>query len=145
VWVFEGDGGSLWSGSNLLYLLNNRHLPITVTIYINHIYGMIEEYNVESDMDPNAIPLQIKESIPLITHFPNCHIFKKMEEYETYLHANPISTSVRFIFIYLGNDPIDNSVLEINVNREYIKAIKTNNYKAMINAPEVLKTKYVYF
>ena len=145
VWVFEGDGGTLWSGSNLLYLLNNRHLPITVTIYINHIYGMIEEYNVESDMDPNAIPLQIKESIPLITHFPNCHIFKKMEEYETYLRANPISTSVRFIFIYLGNDPMDNSVLEININREYIKAIKTDNYEAMINAPEVLKTEYVYF
>jgi thiamine pyrophosphate-dependent acetolactate synthase large subunit-like protein len=145
VWVFEGDGGTFWGGSNLLYLLNNKHLPITVTIYVNHIYGMIEEYNYEANMDPKSIPLQIKESIPLIEHYPNVHIFDKYAEYENYLSKNPISNDLRFIFINLGNNPIENSVFEINVDKEYIKDLHKSNYNDILNSLEVLKTDYVYF
>ncbi len=145
VWVFEGDGGTFWSGSNLLYLLNNKHLPITVTIYINHIYGMIEEYNYDAKMNPKAVPLQIKESIPLIEHYPNSHIFDKYTEYENYLSKNPISNELRFIFINLGSNPIQNSVFEINIDKEYIKELHHSNYKQILNSLEVLKTEYVYF
>lgn len=145
VWIFEGDGGTFWSGSNLLYLLNNKHLPLTVTIYVNHIYGMIEEYNYDAQMNPKAIPLQIKESIPFIEHYPNSHIFNTYSEYENYLSKNPISNELRFIFINLGNDPIQNSVFEINVDKEYIKALHNSNFKQILNSLEVLKTDYVYF
>lgn len=145
VWIFEGDGGTFWSGSNLLYLLNNKHLPLTVTIYVNHIYGMIEEYNYDAQMNPKAIPLQIKESIPFIEQYPNSHIFNTYSEYENYLSKNPISNELRFIFINLGNDPIQNSVFEINVDKEYINALHNSNFKQILNSLEVLKTDYVYF
>jgi thiamine pyrophosphate-dependent acetolactate synthase large subunit-like protein len=145
VWVFEGDGGTFWSGSSLLYLLNHKYLPITVTIYINHIYAMIEEYNYDAKMNPNSIPLQVKESIPFVEHYPNSHIFNTYSEYENYLSKNPISSELRFIFINLGNDPIQNSVFEINVDKEYIKALEKSNFKQILNSLEVLKTDYVYF
>ena len=145
VWVFEGDGGTFWSGSNLLYLLNNKQLPITITIYVNHIYGMIEEYNYDAKMNTNAVPLRIEESIPFIEHYPNVHIFNKYSEYENYLSKNPISNDLRFIFINLGNDPIQNSVFEINVDKEYIKALQNSNFKQILNSLEVLKTEYVHF
>ena len=145
VWIFEGDGGTFWGGSNLLYLLNYKHLPITVTIYINHIYGMIEEYNYDAKMNPKSEPLQIKESIPFIEHYPNSHLFNKYSEYENYLSKNPLSNELRFIFINLGNDPIQNSVFEINVDKEYIKELHNSNFKQILNSLEVLKTDYVYF
>ena len=145
VWVFEGDGGIFWSGSNLLYLLNNKQLPITITIYINHIYSMIEEYNYDAKMNPKAIPLHIKESIPFIEYYPNVHIFHNYSDYENYLSKNPVSDELRFIFIHLGSDPIQNSVFEINIDKEYIKALHNSDYKSILNSLEVLKTEYVYF
>jgi hypothetical protein len=106
---------------------------------------MIEEYNYDAQMNPKAIPLQIKESIPFIEHYPNSHIFNTYSEYENYLSKNPISNELRFIFINLGNDPIQNSVFEINVDKEYIKALHNSNFKQILNSLEVLKTDYVYF
>ena len=44
-----------------------------------------------------------------------------------------------------ASEQAENSVFEINVDKEYIKDLHNSNYKEILNSLEVLKTDYVYF
>jgi acetolactate synthase-1/2/3 large subunit len=136
VWCFVGDGALLWSSSNLLYLLNNPDLPITVFIFINNLYGAVCEsfeimnikYNV-SDILPD---------IPILKSLPNCHIFNDDTKYYNYLKNNQISNKLRFIILNLGNNCINSNVYEININKEYVTQLKEDDFNNIIKSKEVL-------
>lgn len=136
VWCFVGDGGLLWSSSNLLYLLSNPHLPITVFIFINNLYGAVCEsfeimnitYNV-ADILPN---------IPILKSLPNCFIFNDETKYFDYLNNNQVSNKLRFIILNLGNNCVDSNVYEINMNKAYIRQLKQHDFNNIIKNKEVL-------
>ena len=137
VWCFVGDGGLLWSSSNLLYLLTNQHLPITVFIFINNLYGTV----CQADESMGYINLSISNvlpDIPILKSLPNCHIFSDEIKYYNYLNNNQISNKLRFIILNLGNNCIDSNVYEINMNKEYITQLKEDNFNNIIKNKEVL-------
>ena len=66
----------------MIYLLNNLHLPITVTIYVNHIYGAIfEDYEKRVDKINEAVDVP---DIKLLKLLPNCHMFNSEVKYYHY-------------------------------------------------------------
>jgi len=135
VWVFEGDGGTLFGSVDLLYLLNNLHLPITVTIYINHIYGAIfENYEMRSDKINDAVNVP---DIPLINILPNCHKFNSEEKYFNYLNKYPLSDKVRFIIIIIPDKHDNSDIYEINIDKDYEYNLKNSKFN------EILKTKMI--
>ena len=135
IWVFEGDGGSLFSSSDLLYLLNNPQLPITITIYINHIYGAISE-DYENKCNKFNEVVQVP-NIPILKILPNCHIFNDPDKYFNYLNHNCYSDKIRFIIILLPNTITSNNVYEINIDSEYEHNIKNDMFN------NILKTKMI--
>ena len=135
VWCFVGDGGLLWSSSNLLYLLNNTHLPITVFIFINNLYGAISEAFETLHVKPNVT--DILPDIPILKSLPNCHIFNDETKYYNYLSNNLTSNKLRFIILNLGNNYINSNVYEININKEYITQLKQDDFNNIIKNKEV--------
>jgi thiamine pyrophosphate-dependent acetolactate synthase large subunit-like protein len=132
VWVFIGDGGLLFSSSDLLYLLSNKHLPITVTIYVNNIYGSInEELEMNADKEYKKI-IEIP-NIPIINILPNCHIFYNENTYYEYLNNNYYSDELRFIIIMLPNTNSENLVYEINADKEYEENLKNSKFENILN------------
>jgi len=135
VWVFEGDGGTLFGSVDLLYLLNNLHLPITVTIYINHIYGAIfENYEIRSDKINDVVNVP---DIPLINILPNCHKFNSEEKYFNYLNKYPLSEKVRFIIIIIPDKHHNSDIYEINIDKDYEYNLKNSKFD------EILETKMI--
>jgi hypothetical protein len=135
VWCFVGDGGLLWSSSNLLYLLGNPYLPITVFIFINNLYGAVcgafESMNVTYNV------ADILPNIPILKSLPNCFIFNDETKYFDYLNNNQISNKLRFIILNLGNNCLDSNVYEINMNKEYITQLKQDDFNNIIKNKEV--------
>jgi thiamine pyrophosphate-dependent acetolactate synthase large subunit-like protein len=131
VWVFIGDGGLLFSSSDLLYLLSNKHLPITVTIYVNNMYGAIME-DLEMKHDEMKKIIEIP-NIPILNTLPNCHIFYDENTYYEYLNNNYYSDELRFIIIMLPNTNSENFVYEINADKEYEKNLKNNRFENILN------------
>lgn len=131
VWVFIGDGGLLFSCSDLLYLLSNKHLPITVTIYVNNMYGAIME-DLEMKHDKMKKIIEIP-NIPILNTLPNCHIFYDENTYYEYLNNNYYSDELRFIIIMLPNTNSENFVYEINADKEYEENLKNNRFENILN------------
>lgn len=131
VWVFIGDGGLLFSCSDLLYLLSNKHLPITVTIYVNNMYGAIME-DLEMKHDKMKKIIEIP-NIPILNILPNCHIFYDENTYYRYLNNNYYSDELRFIIIMLPNTNSENFVYEINADKEYEENLKNNRFENILN------------
>lgn len=136
VWVFEGDGGLLFSANNLFYLLNNIHIPLTITIFVNHLYGAIYSSYIIKGYTTNQT--NNVDSIPYINLLPNCHIFEDLSKYFEYLNRNPVSNTLRFIIINLGKNNENSNVYEINMNSNYERYLKNNMYKEIIESKLVL-------
>lgn len=136
IWCFVGDGALLWSSSNLLYLLNNPHLPITVFIFINNLYGAVcETFEI---MNINNNVTDILPDIPILKSLPNCHIFYDETKYYNYLSKNHTSNQLRFIILNLGNNCVNSNVYEININKEYITQLKQDDFNNIIKNKEVI-------
>jgi len=142
VWCFVGDGGLLWSSSNLLYLLNNTQLPITVFIFINNLYGAVCETFGIMNINDNVI--DILPDIPILKSLPNCHIFNDETKYYNYLIKNQTSNKLRFIILNLGNNCINSNVYEINMNKEYITQLKQDDFNNIIKNKEVLLSEKIH-
>jgi acetolactate synthase-1/2/3 large subunit len=135
VWVFEGDGGTLFASTDLLYLLNNPQLPITVTIYVNNIYGAIfEDYEKRVDKMNEVVDVP---NIPILKILPNCHIFNSEEKYFKYLNNHLISNKSRFIIILIPNKLDSNDIYGINADYEYQENLKKDKFD------NILKTKMI--
>ena len=142
VWCFVGDGALLWSSSNLLYLLNNRDLPITVFIFINNLYGAICEDFEKMNINSNVT--DILPDIPILKSLPNCHIFNDETKYYNYLIKNHTSNNLRFIILNLGNKCVDSNVYEINMNKKYITQLKQDDFNNIIKNKEVFVSEKIY-
>lgn len=142
VWCFVGDGGLLWSSSSLLYLLNNPHLPITVFIFINNLYGAVCEAFEIMNITNNVV--DILPNIPILKSLPNCHIFNDETKYYNYLNKNYASNKLRFIILNLGNKCVDSNVYEININKEYITQLKQDDFNNIIKNKEVILSEKIY-
>jgi thiamine pyrophosphate-dependent acetolactate synthase large subunit-like protein len=131
VWIFIGDGGLLFSSNDLLYLLSNKHLPITVTIFINHMYGaIVEDFEIKEGKMNEIIKIP---NIPILNILPNCHIFYDENKYYKYLNNNYYSDKLRFIIIMLPNTNSENFVYEINADKEYEENLKNNRFEKILN------------
>ena len=136
VWCFVGDGALLWSSPCLLYLLNNHHLPITVFIFINNLYGAVCETFEIMNITNNVI--DILPDIPILKSLPNCHIFNDETKFYNYLSKNHTSNKLRFIILNLGNKCLNSNVYEINMNKEYITQLKEDDFNNIIKNKEVI-------
>ena len=143
IWVFMGDGGTLFSATDLMYILNNKNLPITITLYIDNEYGYIFEdykinnYNVNDVNDVNDI-INVP-NIPILKNLPNCHFFSDENKYYNYLNKNPYSDKLRFIIIFLIPNKFENSlVYEINTNKVYEKNLIDKNFDAILDTKMIL-------
>jgi thiamine pyrophosphate-dependent acetolactate synthase large subunit-like protein len=133
VWVFEGDGGALFGSTDLLYLMNNPHLPITVTIFVNHIYGAnFEDYEKRLDKINDVVDVP---DIPVA--FPNCHVFRSVQAYAQYLSANTLCTKTRFILITVPNNHANSDIYGILSDEHYHANLLNDKFE------DVLKTKQV--
>ena len=137
VWVFEGDGGIIFSANNLIYLLNHMDLPITVTIFINHIYGAIVSSYIIKGLDPKNVTNNVENNF-FLSMLPNSYIFEDLEKYYDFLNKNPISHKLRFIIINLGKKPESSNVYEINLNEKYQHYLKNDMFNEIINSKLVL-------
>ena len=141
IWIFEGDGGTLFSGNLLLYLINNTDLPITVTIFNNNEYGSVVEafHMLHYKNTLNSISRVNKIDYSIL---PNCHYFNDFKEYYTYLNKYPISNKLRFIILNIKQKIPDNNsfIYEIDItNNKYIDAIRISDFTAIQNIPQVNK------
>lgn len=137
VWIFEGDGGFTFSLTTFLYLLKNPNLPFTITIFADKTYSsLIQTYNTRKfeNNQSNDAPFTEWDKI-----LPDCKKFKNELDYYNYLKENPISNYVRYLICEIDNSNIESSLIyEINMNNEYIKNARENNFQKMIDAPYVL-------
>jgi len=137
IWVFEGDGGTIFSLNTLMYIINNN-LPMTVTIFINNLYSAVSSSFVMNRMEPsetNSVP-----NIPWLQMLPNSHIFSDIEKYEKYLYGEPTSTQLRFIILMVGNNISDSHIHEININEEYKTNLKNSNFEEIMKSELVIKS-----
>jgi acetolactate synthase-1/2/3 large subunit len=141
IWIFDGDGGTLFSGNLLLYLINNKDLPITVTIFNNYEYASIVQgfHMRHYKKTLNAISKVNKIDYSIL---PNCHHFYDFKEYYTYLNKYPISNKLRFIIINIKQKIPDNNsfIYEIDIlNNKYIDALRNSDFISIQNLPQVDK------
>jgi len=137
VWIFEGDGGFIFSASTFLYLLENPDLPLTVTLTVDKTYSAVSQLCVSKQIkcnESNYVPYNSWKSL-----LPNSIIFSNETDYYDYLTKNPISNYVRYIILVIDNTDLNGSlVYEIDINNDYINNAKKNNFKELINAPMIL-------
>jgi hypothetical protein len=134
IWCFMGDGGTLFGSSDLMYLLNHP-LPITVTIYVNHMYGAVFE-DIQSKKDTVNEIVSVP-TISILKHLPNCHYFKKEEAYASYLSEHPSSETLRFIILQL-DQPEDSNVYRIQADATYEKHILHDHFQEILKTPMIL-------
>jgi len=134
IWCFMGDGGTLFGSSDLMYLLNHP-LPITVTIYVNHMYGSIfEDIQTKKDTVNEIVSVP---TISILKHLPNCRYFKKEEAYASYLSEHPSSETLRFIILQL-DQPEDSNVYRIQADATYEKHILQDHFQEILKTPMIL-------
>jgi acetolactate synthase-1/2/3 large subunit len=138
VWIFEGDGGFIFSASCFLYLLANKHLPITVFLFVNNLYGAVSTHSIIDNLSPSKTNNVF--IINLIKSFENTKVFNNEKDFKSFLTKNPVSKSLRFIIINLGNHPIDSNVYEIDINSIYKKVLKNSLFNEILNTKQVLKS-----
>jgi thiamine pyrophosphate-dependent acetolactate synthase large subunit-like protein len=153
VWVFEGDGGALFSSSSILHLISQQqfgdNIPMTITIFIDNYYSAvvagytINGYIPDSDADIGDTDGMNTNKVPTIswtTIIPSNMLkeFDNVIDYQTYLSANPISPELRFILLKIPNYS-ESSIYEINYNNDYTSNLVSSNYQAILGTPMVLK------
>lgn len=140
VWVFEGDGGLIFSANNLFYLLSNTNIPLTITIFINNLYGAVYSSYIIKGYDINT-KLNEVNIIPFLNILPNCYIFENLEKYFEYLNKNPVTDILRFIIINLGKKKENSIIYEINMNNNYEKYLKEDMFDKIIKSKLVISEK----
>jgi len=133
VWVFEGDGGALFSANNLFYLFNHIDIPMTITIYVNNLYAAVYSSFIIKGFDP-INDSNFVQNLQLSKILPNCHVFDDLDKYYNYLNKNPISDKLRFIIINLGNVHEENNIYQINMNHIYEKNLKNDMFEEILKA-----------
>lgn len=153
VWVFEGDGGALFSSNIILYLIASQQagndIPMTINIFIDNYYsavvagytmhGYIPDDNTDipyNYMNTNRVPkINWAQIIPNIM----LHEFNNVREYKNYLSSNPVSPTLRFILLSIDNYS-ESSVYEINYDNVYAHNLATSNYEGILNTELTLKS-----
>ena len=137
VWVFEGDGGFLFSSCVFLYLLENPNLPLTITLLVDGTYSSVLQKYVTNNFtnnESNNIPYTNWSKI-----LPNSVTFTNETDYYNYLNENPISNHVRYIILLIDNSSLNESlVYDIHFDESYIENARNNNFQYMINKPLIL-------
>ena len=118
-------------------MLANKHLPITVFLFINNLYGAVATHSIIYNFKPNRAENVF--TIDFIKNFENTKIFNNEKDFESFLSKNPVSKSVRFILVNLGNNTVDSNVYEIDINSNYKKALKNSLFDKILNTKQVLK------
>jgi hypothetical protein len=153
VWVFEGDGGALFSSNIILYLISKQQagnsIPMTITIFLDNYYSAVvagytmNGYIPDSDtdissnfMNTNRVP-QIGWNTIIPANMLN--EFNNVVDYQSHLSANPIPTSLNFILLTIPNYS-ESSIYEINENSVYKNMLASDNYQAILGYPLVLKS-----
>ena len=153
VWVFEGDGGAIFSSNIILYLIAcqeaGNDISMTINIFIDNYYsavvagytmhGYIPDDNTEipyNFMNTNRVP---KINWAKIIPDTMLHEFNSVREYKNYLSTNPISHGLRFILLSIDNYS-ESSVYEINYNDVYADNLATSNYEGILNTELILKS-----
>lgn len=156
VWVFEGDGGALFSSNIILYLIAKQQagdsIPMTITIFLDNYYSAVvagytmNGYIPDSDtdissnfMNTNRVP-QIGWNTIIPTGMLN--EFNNVVDYQSHLSANPIPTSLNFILLTIP-DYSESSIYEINYNSVYKSALASDapgNYQVILDSTLVLKS-----
>jgi len=137
VWAFEGDGGTIFGLNTLMYIINNE-LPMTITIFINHLYAAVSSSFAMNNMkisETNVVP-----NIPWLKMLPNSHTFTSIKEYEKYLDSNPTSTKLRFIILIIGDSVSGSHIHEINLTKEYKSYLKNSNFEKILKSKLVIKS-----
>jgi len=143
VWVFEGDGGFIFSAGNLAYLLQRANMPITVTVFINHIYAAVSStYDIDQMENANNKTNTVSHIQPFIKMLPNVLIFDNPTDYNDYLIRNPISNTLRFIIIKQSSSTVANNVFEINADADYIRFLKNSRFRKIKAMSQVLRCDY---
>jgi acetolactate synthase I/II/III large subunit len=153
VWVFEGDGGAIFSSNIILYLIARQqagdNIPMTINIFVDNYYSAVvagytmNGYIPDSDtdisanfMNTNRVPqINWAQIIPA----GMLHQFSNAADYQAYLSANPISSTLRFILLSIENYS-ESSIYEIDYNSVYQNYLATSNYTAILNYPLILKS-----
>lgn len=138
VWVFEGDGGFIFSASCFLYLLANKHLPITVFLFVNNLYGAVSTHSIIDNLRPSITNDVF--NVNFVKNFENTKIINDIKEFKSFLSNKPVSDSLRFVIINLGCNPVDSHVYEIDINSMYKKALKNSSFSEILKTKQVLKS-----
>ncbi len=137
VWIFEGDGGFLFSSCVFLYLLENPNLPLTITLLVDGTYSSVLQKYVANNFtnnESNNIPYTNWSKI-----LPNSVTFTNETDYYNYLNKHPISNHVRYIILMIDNSGLNNShVYEIQIDTSYIKNAARNNFQYLKDKPLTL-------
>ena len=153
IWAFSGDGGALFSSNIILYLLHlheqSIHIPMTIFIFKDDYYSALTTRYMLNKSIPKSPrknhPYFVKttqvEGIQLDTIIPKQmkKEFSDIPEYYNYLKKNPISKTLRFIFLNIPNY-YESNVYEINYNDVYEKNMKTNNFPAILDSKMTLNS-----
>jgi acetolactate synthase-1/2/3 large subunit len=131
VWIFEGDGGTVFSSPSLLYLINNKHLPLTVIIFRDHLYSAVV-HTFEQTMPTHKKNEDIICTPPHIDYdiLPNCHQFHAVKEFYEYLSKHPVSKTLRFLIVHLRKPKVYKSKIYAVNNHD-------KNYTALLQADDL--------
>ena len=155
VWIFEGDGGSLFSLNLLIDLYENyNNYPITINIFLDHYYSAIvsafimKKYIPLIDNNYNNKKLNTTKvsNINWKNIFKNSLEFFDINDYYKYLMDNPISDKLRILLIYPSGknnyDPkySNSNIYEINFNKDYYNNLKNSNFNNILNTELVIKS-----
>jgi len=141
VWIIEGDGGTAFSSSSLLYLINNKHLPLTIIIMNDNEYSsIVSSFYKKNGMKMLSKTDKIISATPVLNKkiLPNLHEFNDINSFYTYLNRFPSSNNLRFIVINIKkSESIHNNnsfVYGINIHdKKYINFIKNNDFLCIKN------------
>ena len=153
VWVFEGDGGALFSANIILYLISKQqagdNIPMTITIFLDNYYsaivakytrnGYIPDSN--TDITNNFMNTNRVQQIEWASIIPSnmLKVFDNVKDYQSHLSANPIPTSLNFILLSIPNYS-ESSIYQINYNKEYTSNLASSNYQEILDSVLALKS-----
>jgi acetolactate synthase-1/2/3 large subunit len=134
VWIFEGDGGTVFSSTSLLYLINNRHLPLTVILFRDNLYAAVVA-TFETKMPNHKKNEDIVCTPPHLNYdiLPNCHHFHSLQEYYDYMWKHPVSKTLRFVIVHLKKQKTYTSKIYAvnNHDKQYTALLRENNLEAI--------------
>jgi thiamine pyrophosphate-dependent acetolactate synthase large subunit-like protein len=137
VWIFEGDGGTAFSSASLLYLRSNKHLPLTVIVFRDHLYSAIVSAFEITHLDNHKKNEEIFSAAPElhVDILPNCQQFYSLKEYYDYMNQYPTSKTLRFIVVNIRKRKINNSGIYAvnNHDKNYTALLRDDNLEGIRN------------